>query len=111
MPEKILESVEAVKPCPTRIFVMGVRHDVNTHLLDRLAEVTEGSSQYVLLDEDIDAKIAALYDRLSHPVLTEVAIDFGRLKTHSVYPRTLPALFKGSEVMVFAIGLSDPRPL
>jgi len=101
VPEKILESVETLKPCPTRIFVMGVGHDVNTHLLDRLAEATEGSSQYVLPEEDIDAKIAALYDRLSHPVLTQVAIDFGELKTHSVYPRKLPALFKGSEVMIF----------
>jgi len=30
-----------------------------------------------------------------------VAIDFGELMTHSVYPRKLPALFKGSEVMIF----------
>jgi Ca-activated chloride channel family protein len=101
VPEKIIERVEAVQPCPTRIFVMGVGHDVHTHLLDRLAEATEGSSQYVLPEEDIDAKIAALYDRLSHPVLTQVAIDFGELKAHSVYPQKLPALFKGSEVMIF----------
>ena len=101
VPEKIIDRVEAIQPCPTRIFVMGVGHDVHTHLLDRLAEATEGSSQYVLPEEDIDAKIAALYDRLSHPVLTQVAIDFGELKTHSVYPQKLPALFKGSEVMIF----------
>ncbi len=101
VPEKIVESVESVDPCPTRIFVMGVGHDVNAHLLDRLAEATEGSSQYVLPEEDIDASIASLYDHLSHPVLTQVAVDFGALKTHSVYPEKLPALFRGSEVMVF----------
>jgi len=101
VPEKIIASIESLDPCPTRIFVMGVGHDVNAHLLDRLAEATEGSSQYVLPEEDIDAKIASLYDRLSHPVLTQVAIGFGELKTHSVYPQKLPALFKGSEVMIF----------
>jgi len=42
-----------------------------------------------------------LYDRLSHPVLTNVAMSFGGLQTHSVYPKKLPALFKGSEVMIF----------
>jgi Ca-activated chloride channel family protein len=100
-PEKIVEAVKRVKPCPTRIFVMGVGHDVNAHLLDKLAEATDGSSEYVDPKEDIDAKVAALYDRLSHPVLTNVELAFGDLKPHSVYPEKLPALFKGSEVMVF----------
>ena len=101
VPEKIVESVKSVKPRPTRIFVMGVGHDVNAHLLDKLAEATDGSSQYVAPDEEIDAKVAALYDRLSHPVLTNVLVDCGKLKTHSVYPKKLPVLFKGSEIMLF----------
>ena len=101
VPEKIVESVTETQPCPTRIFVMGVGHDVNTHLLDELAEATEGSSEYVTADDEIDAKIATLYDRLSHPVLTNVLVDCGQLRTHSVYPRKLPALFKGSEFMLF----------
>ncbi len=101
VPEKIVESVKAMQPCPTRVFVMGVGHDVNAHLLDQIAELTDGSSEYVKPEEEIDAKVAALYDRLSHPVLTDVAIDCGELKTISIYPKKIPALFKGSEVMVF----------
>jgi Ca-activated chloride channel family protein len=101
VPEKIVESVTATQTCPTRIFVMGVGHDVNTHLLDKLAEATDGSSEYVTADDEIDAKIATLYDRLSHPVLTNVVVDCGELRTHSVYPKKIPALFKGSEFMLF----------
>jgi len=101
VPEKIVESVTATQPCPTRIFVMGVGHDVNTHLLDKLAEATDGSSEYVTADDEIDAKIATLYDRLSHPVLTNVVVDCGELRTQSVYPKKIPALFKGSEFMLF----------
>jgi len=101
VPEKIVESVTATRRCPTRIFVMGVGHDVNTHLLDKLAEATAGSSEYVTADDEIDAKIATLYDRLSHPVLTNVVVDCGELQTHSVYPKKIPALFKGSEFMLF----------
>jgi len=101
VPEKILEKVESIEPCPTQVFVMGVGHDVNAHLLDKLAEMTDGSSEYVAPEEEIDAKVAALYDRLSHPVLIDVVVDCGQLQTHSIYPQELPALFKGSEVMVF----------
>ena len=101
VPEKIIAAVKDRQPCPTRFFVMGVGHDVNTHLLDKLAEATDGSSEYVTADDDIDATIAALYDRLSHPVLTQVAVDCGSLRTHSMYPRKFPALFKGNDFMLF----------
>jgi Ca-activated chloride channel family protein len=101
VPEKILQRVKQANASGTRIFVMGVGHDVNAHLLDKLAELTDGSSEYVEPEEEIDAKVAALYDRLSHPVLTGAALSFGTLQTHSVYPKKLPALFKGSEVMIF----------
>ncbi len=80
---------------------MGMGHDVNAHLLDKLAEQTDGSSEYVQPEEEIDAKVATLHDRLSHPVLTGATLSLGKLQTHSVYPKKLPALFKGSEVMVF----------
>ena len=79
---------------------MGVGNDVNAHLLDRLAEITDGSSEYVAPKEELDAKVAALYDRLSHPVLSGVTVSFGDVATQSVLPSKLPVLFKGSEIMM-----------
>ncbi len=100
-PDKILEKVTEWNTSDSRVFVVGVGDDVNAHLLDKLAESTNAQSEYIAMDEEIDAKVATLYDRLSNPVLTNVKVDFGELATDSVYPRTLPALFKGSEVMIF----------
>jgi Ca-activated chloride channel family protein len=100
VPEKILEKVQKANSNGTKVFVMGVGHDVNAHLLDALAEVTDGSSEYVAPREELDAKIAALYDRLSHPVLSGVSVSFGTLGAHSVLPPKLPVLFKGSEIMM-----------
>jgi Ca-activated chloride channel family protein len=100
VPEKILDQVKKANTNGTKIFVMGVGHDVNAHLLDRLAEVTDGSSEFVAPKEELDAKIAALYDRLSHPVLSGVTVSFGKLATQSVLPPKLPVLFKGSEIMM-----------
>ena len=101
VPERIVEQAKLANTSGARIFVMGLGHDVNAHLLDKLAEATGGSSEYIVPGEEIDAKVASLYDRLAHPVLTDVEVTFGQLRTNSVYPQKLPALFRGSEVMVF----------
>jgi Ca-activated chloride channel homolog len=101
VPETIVANAKRVNISKARIFVMGLGHDVNAHLLDRLAEVTNGSSEYVVPGEEIDVKVASLYDRLAHPVLTNCELTFGDLRTNSVYPQKLPTLFRGSEVMVF----------
>ena len=100
VPEKIVAAACEQNAAGTRVFVMGVGHDVNAHLLDQLAERTDGSSEYVGPDEEIDVKIAALYDRLSHPVLDDVKLAFGTLRPTAVFPAKLPALFLGTEIMV-----------
>src|SRR5262249_59939154 len=99
-PEKILDAVKKQNTNGTKIFVMGVGNDVNAHLLDRLAEITDGSSEYVAPREELDAKVAALYDRLSHPVLSGVKGSFGDASARSVLPPKVPVLFKGSAIMI-----------
>jgi Ca-activated chloride channel family protein len=99
-PEKILEQVKKLNTTGVKIFVMGVGNDVNAHLLDQLAELTDGSSEYVAPKEELDAKVAALYDRLSHPVLSGVTVSFGECGAKSVLPSKAPVLFKGSEIMM-----------
>ena len=100
IPDKILEQVKKANTNGTKVFVMGIGYDVNAHLLDHLAEITDGSSEYVAPREELDAKIAGLYDRLSHPVLSGVTVSFGELSTHSVLPPKLPVLFKGTDIMM-----------
>ena len=100
VPDKIAGQVPQWNTSAARVFVMGVGNDVNAHLLDKIAELTNGSSEYVTSDEEIDVKVAALYDRLSNPVLSNVSVAFGDLRPHSVFPRKFTPLFKGSELMV-----------
>jgi Ca-activated chloride channel homolog len=100
IPEKIIENLPEINASSANIYVVGVGHDVNAHLLDRIAEESDGQSEYIAPEEEIDEKVAALYNRLSHPVLSEVTVELGELNTHSVYPRKLLALFKGGDVMI-----------
>lgn len=101
LPEKILKAATEANTSQSRIFVMGVGHDVNVHLLEKLAVATEGDSEFVDLEEEIDGKIATLYDRLAYPVLQNAKLDFGKLPVHSVFPRKVPALFRNNPVMLF----------
>lgn len=99
--EKILENFTKANQAGLRVFVLGVGNEVNAHLLDQLAEVSDGLSEYVAPEEEIDQKIAGLYNRLANPVMTDVEVAFGELQTRDVFPRKVPALFRNSQVMLF----------
>ena len=85
-----------------RIYSFGVGTDVNTHLLDKIALDCEGASAYVAPKEDLELKVSDFYAKVKNPVMTDLAFDFGPdVKTHSLYPKKAPALFKGSELLLF----------
>ena len=88
-------------PSPARLFTFGVGFDVNTQLLDTLASDNRGSSDYVLPEEDIEAKVGSLYNKIAFPVLSSPRVDWNGLKTYDVYPKVLPDLFKGTQTIVF----------
>ena len=88
-------------PFKARLFVFGVGYDVNTRLLDTLAEDNSGSSDYVLPEEDIESKVGALYRKIAFPVLAAPKLDWGGAKVYDVYPRRLPDLFRGTQAVVF----------
>ncbi len=85
----------------TRLFVFGVGYDVNTQLLDVLAEENRGASDYVLPNEDIETKVGALYNKIAYPVLANPRLDWGDTKVYDIYPKVLPDLFKGTQMIVF----------
>jgi len=61
----------AVKANPhrKRVFTFGVGVDVNTPLLDKIADVTRATSSFVLPKEDVEVKVAQVFKRLAGPVL------------------------------------------
>ncbi|MFH1721925.1 MAG: VIT domain-containing protein [Candidatus Altiarchaeota archaeon] len=99
--ERILETVRSENDAGSRFFVFGVGYDVNTHLLDKLVEENSGASEYVKPDEDIEVKVSALYKRISAPVLSDLELDFGDIDVEYIYPKNLPDIFRGSQIMVF----------
>lgn len=91
---------EAAADRLARLFVFGVGDDVNTHLLDRLAEGNGGASNYVRPSQDIEEAVSSLYSKMSHPVLSDVKVKIGSVQAHDVYPNKLPDLFVGNQVVL-----------
>ncbi|MEI6501502.1 MAG: VIT domain-containing protein [Armatimonadota bacterium] len=83
-----------------RMFIFGVGDDVNTHLLDELADRNGGSTNYVRPTEDIEASVSSLYSKMSHPVLSDVKVKIADVQAHDIYPQKLPDLFVGNQVVL-----------
>ncbi len=98
--ETILKNVKEANTSKSRIFTFGVGYDVNTHLLDLLAEQSGGVPEYVLPSETIEAKVSSFFDRVSQPVLTDLKLTATGTHISETYPSSLPDLFKGSQLIV-----------
>jgi len=99
-PEQIRKNVVDRNTRRIRLHVLGVGSDVNTHLLDKLAEATRGARDYCTENEDLELKLSALVTRLAHPVLTDLALHIDGIQASDVYPQKLPDLFRGSDLVV-----------
>jgi Ca-activated chloride channel family protein len=100
-PERILENVRKSDPSGrSRVFSFGVGVDLNTVLLDKLALQNHGVPTYVRPNEDVERKVAGMYEKIRHPVLTDVRVDFSGMSASEVLPAATPDLFRGGQVVV-----------
>jgi len=98
--DRIIDNVADAAPDNVRVFPFGVGYDVNTTLLDTIAENHRGASAYVRPEESIDEKVSAFYAKVSTPLLANLELDFGAIETDDIYPYPLPDLFAGTQLLV-----------
>jgi Ca-activated chloride channel family protein len=96
----IIANVREAAGPTVRLFAFGVGDDVNTVLLDSIAQENRGTSDYVRPGEDIAQTVSGFYEKVSTPVLTDISLDFGDIDVLDVYPQPLPDLFAGSQLVV-----------
>ncbi|MBK8978110.1 MAG: VWA domain-containing protein [Planctomycetes bacterium] len=99
-PKELLQGFTAANQAGARVFVFGVGQDVNTKLLDTIAQDHGGDRDYVRAGEDLEIKTSALFDKLSHPVMTDVALVFDGIDAHELEPKALGDLFRGSRILI-----------
>lgn len=98
--QQILNNLEYNASSNLRLFSFGVGYDVDTFLLDSLAQSHHGASTYVLPGERLDEILSSFFEKINTPVLTDLELDFGDLVVYDLYPTPLPDLFSGSQIVV-----------
>ena len=84
----------------SRIFSFGVGSSVNRYLLDHMAKMGSGAVAYLSLNDKAEEVMGPYFERISHPAMTDVEIDWGGMKVTEVYPRRVPDLFVGRPVII-----------
>ncbi len=101
-PEVIVQHVKEQSGSePVRIFSFGVGTDVNTKLLDLVAEQTRGYSQYVLPNENLEVSMSNFWGKVQDPVIASLKMETGGVAVSKLYPKALPDLFKGDQLVAF----------
>jgi Ca-activated chloride channel homolog len=83
-----------------RLFDFGIGYDVNTKLLNKLAEDNHGTSQYVEPEESLEVAMSSFYDKIKSPVLSNVKLSFDGVQVKDMYPRNVKDIFAGSQLLL-----------
>jgi Ca-activated chloride channel family protein len=84
----------------SRIFSFGVGSSPNRYLMDSMARIGRGAVAYLGKEDDGAAVMAAFFERICYPTLTDIAIDRNGLRASEVFPARAPDLFVGRAIMV-----------
>ncbi|MCA2976914.1 MAG: VWA domain-containing protein [Myxococcaceae bacterium] len=84
----------------SRLFTFGVGEDLNARLLDRLSDDGRGTSDFARDGRDFEVRVSGLFDKVANPVLADLSLDLAAIGAFDVYPKKLPDLFKGTQLVV-----------
>ena len=103
-PDEILKTLtgDPAAKGGVRIFPFGVGHDVNTLLLDRLANEFTGRPSYVQPGENLELVLGDFFAVVSRPVLTNLRLSLPALGVTERFPATLGDLYHGQQLIVAA---------
>lgn len=96
----IVKGVTSANRQRARLFAFGVGYDVNTHLLDLLAENNRGTTTYVTPGEDLERALASFYTKIAEPALSDLVLAVDGVTVSDTYPVELPDLFYGTQLAV-----------
>lgn len=105
---KIAKKITGLNKFRSRLISFGVGYDVNSRLIDRLTRDNFGQSEFVRPDEDIEAAVSRLFEKISSPVMTNIAINYefddadiekGKI-VNRVYPSDSFDLFAGQQMVI-----------
>jgi Ca-activated chloride channel family protein len=98
-PDSIIAHTQNNNMNDVRIFSIGIGETLSKSLLENIASVNHGYSYFIENDDSIALVVGNLFKRISKPVLTDISLDFGGLNFWDTYPKLIPDLYWGSQLM------------
>ena len=95
----------------SRIFSFGVGQSPNRFLMDRMALIGRGAVAYLSLNDDPVEIMNRFNERISHPAMTDLSIDWGNMNVTDVYPQILPDLIVGRPVVITGRFTGEPSSI
>lgn len=98
-PEKLAAIAAQASP-GTRVFTVGIGTDVNTYLLERMAQDGHGAADFVPPSGNVEVAVGNLARKLRAPALVDLRIVSSPARIESIEPVRMPDLFAGQELIV-----------
>ncbi len=98
-PER-LAALAAPDGTRSRVFTIGIGTDVNTYLLERMAQDGRGAAAFVPPEGSVEESVSSLARKLRTPALVDLRIVSSPARIVSMEPVRLPDLFAGQDLVV-----------
>jgi Ca-activated chloride channel family protein len=83
----------------------------NRYLLEQMAKLGQGAVAYVTGGREDAEAVDAFYDRIAHPALSDIEVDWRGMKVTEVFPSRIPDLWSGRPVVITGRLEGDVAPL
>ncbi|MFT7624375.1 MAG: Ca-activated chloride channel family protein [Myxococcota bacterium] len=100
--DAILDMARSHNEIGARIFTFGIGDQVNTALLDTLASDSAGVASYIRPGQAVDVVVAAFFEQIADPVVSNPVLDLTGIGGHLAYPAVLSDLFAGRTTTIAA---------
>ncbi|WP_457576828.1 marine proteobacterial sortase target protein [Desulfomarina sp.] len=85
----------------SRLFTVGIGSAPNSYFMTRAARVGRGTFTYIGRVSEVQEKVGALFNKLEHPVISDIRIDLGSNENEiEYYPNPIPDLYYGEPLVV-----------
>ena len=86
----------------SRIFPFGIDTSVNSYFINKLARITYGVAEVIYPGERIEDKVLKQFNRIKNPQITDIEIDWGKMKVETTFPRTIKYMYDKEPFSIFA---------
>lgn len=85
-----------------RLFTIGIGSAPNSYFMRKAAEIGRGTFTHIGDVNEVGARMAALFEKLERPVLTDLAVAWPDAMLAEMWPKRLPDLYGGEPVIFTA---------